>query len=184
MAIITTAQVKTYLQIDSTTYDDIIDALIEPVLYDVFDYTQNYFHNNAVRLRSNQFTFSTLGTVVVAGTNFSTYSFQSGDIIHVVDSARNDGIYTATTVSSATITISTAETLLAETEEKRTTIAKMDVPRSLFPTISAMIKSRIDNPSGTPISQSLGDYSVVYGGKDYPESIEKSLGKYRLVGFV
>ena len=108
MSIITTEEVKSYLGITSTTYDTRIASLIEPVLFDVFDYCNNYFHNNKVRLQGQVFTFSTSGTVVVDGTNFSTYSFASGDEIHVVDSMRNDGMYTASSVSSATITISTS----------------------------------------------------------------------------
>lgn len=182
--IITRVQVKSYLQIDSTSKDDLIDILIAPALYDVFDYTKNYFHDNSVKLISAGFTFSTGGTIVVDGTNFSTYSFQSGDEIHVVNSARNDGIYTAASVSSATITISTDQTIKNEVKEKLTTIVKMQVPASLLPTISGMIQWRMDHISGSPISESLGDYSVTYGGSDYPQGIERSLKKYALVGFV
>ena len=187
MAILSTTEVKTYLNISSTTYDTLIAAFLEPCLYDAFDYCNNYFENNAVRLYSGLFTFSTTGTIVVDGTNFSTYSFASGDEIRVKDSKRNDGIYTAATVSSATITISTeysyGTTLLSETEEASLTIVKMDVPVSLKPVVSQMIKYRIDHPLGNPKSESLGDYSVEYGGSDYPESITKALNKYRLVSF-
>jgi len=184
--IITLADVKLYTGMSTTvtTYDTQIEALIEPTLFDAFDYTKNYFHNNAVSIRSHQMTFSTGGTIVIDGTNFSTYSFQDGDEIHIQDSKRNDGIYTASSVSSATITISTTQTLLVETEEAPVKITKMDVPKSLLPTIASMIKFKIDNPAGTVLSESLGDYSVTYGGGQYPAGIEKSLNKYRLVGFV
>lgn len=189
--IISTTEVKTYLQIASTdtTYDDLISAYIEPCLYDVFDYTQNYFENNAVRLVTSQFTFSTDATIVVEGTNFSTYSFQSGDEIRIKDSKRNDGLYNAGTVSSATITISTGyaygTTLKSETEEAITTIVKMDVPVSLKPIIASMIKYRIDNYIGRPKSERLGDYSVTYGDSgEYPDSITKSLDKYRIARLI
>ena len=188
MAIITTAEVKSFLGITSTTYDTRIDSLIEPVLFDVFDYTNNYFHNNAVRIRGQIFTFSTTGTIVVDGTNFSTYSFASGDEIHVVDSVRNDGLFTASSVSSATITVSTENTVLSETEESNVTIVKMDVPKSLKPIIASMIWFRIDKPYGTVVSESLGDYSVTYAqygsaGGEYPNSINRSLNKYRCVKY-
>ena len=182
--ILTKTQVKTYLGITSTDYDNQIDAMIDPILYDMFDYTSNHFHNNAVKIRTQQMTFSTTGTIVVSGTNFSTYSFASGDEIHIENSARNDGFYTASSVSSATITVSTTQTLKSETWEAPVTITKVDVPISLLPVMSAMIKYKIDTPMGNPLSESLGDYSVTYGGNDYPASIEKSLNKYRLVKFV
>jgi hypothetical protein len=188
--IITRDEVKTYLQITSTTYDSLIDVMIEPTLYDMFDYTNNYFHNNNVRLRSHNFTFSTGssttgGTISVDGTNFSTWSFQSGDEIHVVNSARNDGIYTATSVSSATITISTTQTLKVEDSETFCTIVKMDVPKSVKPIVSAMIKSKIDSPGGNVKSERLGDYSITYGGSgEYPDGLLASLNKYRVVKFV
>ncbi len=189
--IITLADVKLYTGMSTsiTTYDTQIEALIEPTLYDTFDYTKNYFHNNSVKIKSINMTFSTGssttgGTIVITGTNFSTWSFASGDEIHIENSARNDGIYTAVSVSSATITISTTQTLKVEDNENTVKITKMEVPKSLLPTIAAMIKFKIDNPTGTPLSESLGDYSVTYGGGAFPEGITKSLNKYRLVGFV
>ena len=188
MAIISTTEVKTYLNITSTTYDTLISAYIEPCMYDVFDYTNNYFENNAVRLTTSQFTFSTTGTIVVDGTNFSTFSFQDDDDIRVIDSKRNDGIYIAESVSSATLTISTeysyGTTLKEEEEEAQVTIVKVDMPVSLKPIIAQMIKFKIDHPLGTPKAESLGDYSITYGGFDYPHSIASALNKYRLVKFV
>jgi hypothetical protein len=188
--ILTLATVKLYtgMSTTDTAYDARIEALISPVLYDTFDYTKNYFHNNSVSLRSHQLTFSTGsstsgGTITISGTNFSTYSFADGDEIHIQDSQRNDGFYTAASVSSATITISTTQTLKVESWEAPVKITKMQVPDSLLPIMSAMVKNRIDNPLGNPVSESLGDYSVTYGNSDYPAGIEKSLNKYRLVGF-
>jgi hypothetical protein len=182
--IITSSEVKMYIHETSTTYDVLINALIEPCLFDVFDYTNNYFENNAVRIDDALMTFSTTGTVIINGSNFSTYSFQNGDEIRIIDSKRNDGIYTAVTISSATITISTLNTFKSENQECGVDIVKVDVPKSLKPILSMMIKHRIDNYTGTPKSESLGDYSVTYGDGDYPETIMKSLNKYRLVKFI
>ena len=63
-------------------------------------------------------------------------------------------------------------------------INKIDVPTSIKPIIASMIKHRIDNPTGRPKSERLGDYSVTYGDGDYPESITKSMNKYKLVNFI
>src|SRR4030066_767807 len=107
MAILSTTEAKLYLGIASTdtTYDDLIAAYIPMAITEFFNYTNNWFDNNTVKLTSNSITASSSAlTIVVSNTNFSTYSFLSGDEIRVRDSARNDGFYTAATVSSATIT--------------------------------------------------------------------------------
>ena len=161
--ILTSSEVQMYTK-DTALDITLLTAMIPAVLEDAFDYMNNYFHNNNVRIRSNQLTFSTTGTIVITGTNFSTYSFQSGDEIHITNSARNDGLYTAATVSSATITVSTTQTLKTETSETETTIVKVDVPQSLKPVLSAMVKHKMDNPVGGYKSESLGDYSYTMGG--------------------
>lgn len=185
MAILSRTEVKTYLQITSTDYDTLIDAYIPLVLEDFFEYTNNYFHNNKVRLYSGLFTVSSSGTITVTGTNFSTYSFASGDEIHIFDSVRNDGFYTAATVSSATITLSTADTVKGETQETDFTIVKMEVPDSIKPVLASMIKYRIDSPMGNAQSESLGDYSVTYGPmpSGYPQGIQSNMNKYKCLRF-
>ena len=192
MAIISTTEVKTYLSETSTTYDTLIGAFLPMCLQDFFDYTNNYFDNNAVRIQSANITASSSAlTLVVTGTNFSTYSFLSGDEIRIRNSKRNDGFYTAGTVSSATITVTSSDTNVAtytlrdeEELEASWTINKIDFPIGVKPIIASMVKWRIEHPSGVPQSESLGDYSVTYGGMDYPASITKSMDKYRLAKFI
>ena len=81
MAILSTTEVKTYLGIsESTEYDNLIAAYIPMVIEEFFDETNNWFDNNAVRLYTSQITASSSDrTLIVTGTNFSTYSFKSGD---------------------------------------------------------------------------------------------------------
>lgn len=191
MAIISTTEVKAYLGITSTTYDTLIGYYVPMAVQEFFEYTNNYFDNNAVLIRSAQITASsTAFTLVITGTNFSTYSFASGDEIRVRNSQRNDGYYTADTVSSATITVSGSSVYVATTDlrdeasgEATWTVNKIDVPVSVKPILAAMVKHKLDNPVGTPKSESLGDYSVVYGGGAYPEQIIQSMNTYRLVRF-
>lgn len=193
MAILTTTEVKTYLQITSTEYDNLISAYLPMCLTEFFDLANNYFDNNAVRVANVAITASSSdNTLIIDGTNFSTYSFLSGDEIHVRNSKRNDGFYTATSVSSATITVASSSvsvatfTLRSElVNEAEWTITKMDVPTSVKPLISAMIRYKIDNPLGLPQSESLGDYSVTYGGKGtgYPDNITNIIRSYSRVIF-
>lgn len=198
MAILSTTEAKLYLGISSsdTTYDTLISAYIPIVINYFFDYTNNWFDNNTVRLVSNAVTASSSArTIVVSNTNFSTYSFLSGDEIRVRDSARNDGFYTAATVSSATITVSGSSDYIAtsvlrdESEQEACwIITKIDVPINVKPLLASMVKFNIDNPLGVPQSESLGDYSVNYGnsgnGSAYPVGITNSMNHYRLVKFI
>jgi hypothetical protein len=193
MAILSTTEVKTYLGIiESTEYDNLIAAYLPMVIEEFFNETNNWFDNNAVRLYTSQITASSSDrTLVVTGTNFSTYSFQSGDEIRIRGSVRNDGFYTATTVSSATITVASSSvsvatfTLKNESEgEGIWTINKIDVPKTIKSLMTSMIKYKLDYPYGHPQSERLGDYSVTYGDGGYPEAIQKSINKYRLVKFI
>jgi len=192
MAILSTTEVKSYLGIESTDYDNLIASYLPMAIEEFFDETNNWFNNNAVKLVTSQVTASSAArTLVVTGTNFSTYSFQSGDEIRIRGSARNDGFYTATTVSSATITVASSSvsvatfTLRDEAEQEGMwTINKIDVPRNIKSLLASMIKYKLDYPYGHPKSESLDDYSVTYGGGGYPEAIQKSINKYRLAKFI
>jgi hypothetical protein len=192
MAILSTTDVKTLIQETSTTYDTLIGMLLPVCLQDFFDYTNNYFDNNAVIIQGASIVASSSDrTLIIDGTNFSTYSFQSGDEIRIRNSARNDGFYTAMTVSSATITVSSSSDYVAtytlrneSTYEALWTVNKIDVPWGIKPIVASMIKFKIEHTGGTPVSESLGDYSITYGGSDYPESIVRSMNKYRLVKFI
>ena len=189
--ILSTTEAKTYLQITSTDYDTLISAFIPVAIQDFFEYTNNYFDNNAFRVVSADVTASSSEmTMVLGNTNFSTYSFVDGDDFRVRNSKRNDGYYIADSVSSATLTVVGSSVYIGTSVLKDETaleaewiINKIDVPISVKPLLASMIKFKIDHPIGTPQSESLGDYSVTYGGGPYPESIMKDMSKYRLVKF-
>jgi hypothetical protein len=194
MSILSTTEAKLYLGITSTEYDNLIAAYIPMVIQEFFDHTNNYFDNNTVKLTSNSIVASSSDrTIIVSNTNFSTWSFLSGDEIRIRDSARNDGFYTAATVSSATITVSSSSDYVATytlrneaLQEACWIITKIDVPMNIKPLLAAMVKFKIDNPFGTPQSESLGDYSVTYGnsGSGYPSGITSAINRYRLVKFI
>lgn len=193
MAILSTTEVKTYLGIISTDYDDRIAAFLPIAIQDFFDYTNNYFDNNAVRINtSGVAASSTALSLTLSNTNFSTYGFVSGDEIRVRNSRRNDGFYTAATVSSATMTMASSSVSVATytlkdelAYEAEWIINKIDVPMAVKPIIASMIWAKIDRPTGAPQSESLGDYSVTYGtgAAGYPDSISQAMNKYRVVRF-
>lgn len=186
--IITLTEIKEFLNIKDTASDLRIEALIDPVLYDVFDYTQNWFHNNAVKVHGSEFVFSTAGTITADESNLTEdCHFAANDVIHVEDSFRNDGVYVVSSVTTSALTLSTTCTLTAEadTYHADVTITKVEFPQALKPIVAAMIKHRMDYPSGVPKSESLADYSIDYGftSGGYPDGIAKALNKYRRVRF-
>ena len=195
MAIVSTTEIKSYLDLSTITdYDALISVFIPICLHDFFDYTNNYFHNYGVRVNSASVTASSSDqTIILGDTNFSTWSFLSGDDIHVVNSARNDGFYIAGSVSSATVTLTQSSDNIAtdiirneEEQEATWSIYKMDFPAAAKPTIAQMVKFRIDYPQGIPQNENVGDYSVNYGslGSGYPIGIVSQMRKYKLVKFV
>ena len=193
MAIISTTECKSYLSITSTLYDTQIGFLLPICVSEFFEFTNNWFHNNAVKIRSwNIAATSSNQALVISDTNFSTYNFQSGDVIHVQNTVRNDGYYNAGTVSSATITLTQSSdnvatfTLRGEAvEESGWIITKMDVPDSVKFIIAQMVKYKIDYPSGLPVSESLGDYSVNYGSgfTGYSPGIQSAMMKYSVIQY-
>ena len=186
--IITRAEVKTYLGISSTTTDDIIDAYLPAVIDEFFQYTNNYFKSDAVRY-SGYVSFSSAGTATLPSNEWeSDYDFYAGDEIYVHGSVRNDGPYTISSLTTGVMTISTTATLKAEDELTPCDVFKVEFPVSAKPVIAQMIKFKMDNPLGVPLSERLGDYSVTYaetgmqGG--YPDGIASAIKKYCVVRFV
>lgn len=194
MAIASTTEIKSLLGIASTdtTYDTQIGVFLPIVIQEFFDHTNNYFDNNAVRLITSQLTASSSDlSFVFSGGSWSTYSFADGDEIRVQNSKRNDGFYTIESVSSGTLTLSGSSVYVAtcaprgESEGEATwTVNKIDVPIAVKPLLAAMIKFHIDNPTGLVQSESLGEYSVTYGGGAYPSGIDQQMQKYVCAGFV
>lgn len=186
--IITRAEVKTYLGINSTTTDDIIDAYIPAVVDEFFQYTNNYFKSDVVRYMG-YVEFSSAGTITLQSNEWENdYDFYAADEIYVYGSARNDGPYTISSLTTGVMTISTTATLKAEDELVPCDVFKVEFPISAKPVLAQMIKFKIDNPLGIVQSERLGDYSVTYSANSmlsgYSDGISAALNKYRVVRFV
>ena len=178
MPFITLTEAKNLIQSTTTIDNVLINTLIPLVYEDFFSYTNCFFESTYVKVLSSNISCSSSGVISITDTNFSTWGFYSGDDIKIKGSFRNDGIYMTSSISSGTIAISSVQSLKPELVGQYIKISQINFPESLKLVIATMIKARLENPGGNPVSESLGDYSIVYGKGDYPQSVMAQLNKY------
>jgi hypothetical protein len=167
-------RVKAFAQITTTNYDGYIDLLIPIVLEDINHYTNNYFTQSWRYFTSNDFDFSTALTITdnSAGNDF------------------NDDYYTIASLTSTVLTVN--ESLNAEsTSNNVIAIYRVEFPKNLEFIAANMLNYQILTSAGKKIyeSESLGDYSYTLAkgtgntglSNSYPDSIIKSLNKYRVM---
>jgi hypothetical protein len=184
-------RVKAFAQITTTNYDGYIDLLIPIVLEDINHYTNNYFTQSWRYFTSNDFDFSTALTITdnSAGNDFND-ELQAGDTILVYNSQFNDDYYTIASLTSTVLTVN--ESLNAEsTSNNVIAIYRVEFPKNLEFIAANMLNYQILTSAGKKIyeSESLGDYSYTLAkgtgntglSNSYPDSIIKSLNKYRVM---
>jgi hypothetical protein len=185
MALLTTAEAKTYLRITSDTYDSLIAEYIPLIEEDICYYLNNWFEDKVIFVsKSNGLAFSrgntSTGTtqadyVTDDDDDFTTAGFRAGMDV-AIRAGSNYGIYTLASVSTDTLTM----TCTGEFEDQdqdasyntvgRIRISRMVWPDRLKPIAAKMIWYQIDHnkPDGA-ISEKIDDYSVTYvNGKAYP----------------
>jgi len=187
-------EVKSFLNITSTTYDTQIDALIPIVLEDINLYCKNYFIKSTAYFWDNGWTLSTASEITNSDTgDIFTEQFIDGDTIIIRGSKWNDDYYTIASVESTKITVN--ESLNAESTDSNITIFRVDFFKDLPYICSNMIGYNLfaRNQAGNKgvTSESIGDYSVSYGtgsgnvaagSNAYPRSVISGLNKYRIAG--
>lgn len=199
MAIITTAKVKTLLQISSSDYDDLIDELIPVVQNFVVEYTNNrftvcdskqtYYRNYSYLLTEKEGVYISASTIAFnsntgadtitdSDEQFLEENFPESDFdIDVVASKRNDGIYGVSTATAGTMTLESGEELLTEEAGNYVTIYLVRFPKGLWSTVADMISWKMDK-NRLLKSWSLGDYSISYGEGGYPKRLLDELKPY------
>lgn len=199
----TLTEVKSLLQITSTSQDTLITSLIPITLEDINRITDNYFLQSTRVVYTNQIFSSvtimnTTATTSAPGTTSYSYrlcletsgntylmfneNFQAGDTLYVNGSKFNDGYFTAASVGSTDITLNEAVTSEPSTSGKFLAVYRVDFPRDLPMQAAQMIDFTINKDYGSLQSESLGDYSYNSGslGKNqYSENILAALNKYK-----
>ena len=189
MAIITTAEVKTILQISGSDKDTYIAAMI-PIMQDyITDYCNDVFLNEDIYVDGATFSFSSR-TVSDSDSGFVAAGFVSGMDIFIEGSYSNNGLYSLNTVAAASMTTTSADPVsrvfVAEDAGANLTIYHVQFPQALKMACANMIgyqmsKQNLENVS----SEKVGDYSVSYADVtgEYPSNILSTLKHYKRPSF-
>ena len=190
MAIITTNEVKTLLQITATATDSLIDTLIPVVTSDVHEYTNNYFQNYKTKIESGTFVFDASLKTLTSEFNFADdYGYATGQDVIISGSLKNNGIHTISSVSDNVITFvaTSISTIADEDSNARTTIVKMEYPEALKLVVARMINYYLQENKDNVKSESISRYSVTYANDSmvngYPKSIISGLNRWKRVTF-
>ena len=190
MAIITTAEVKTILQISGSDKDDYIAEMIPIIQEYITDYCNDVFLNKNLYIDGATFSF-TSRTVTDSNSGFVTAGFVSGMDIFINGSDSNDGLYSLNTAAAATMTTTSTAPVsplfVTEAEGENIIIYHVQYPQALKMSAANMIgyqmsKQNLENVQ----SEKIGDYSVAYAGVTgaYPDNILQTLKHYKRPSFV
>jgi len=186
MAIVTTAEVKTLLQISGTSQDTLIDTLIPLVQDYVLAYCNTNFpiKNRYVRSGNITFTSGTPAMINDAASSFVDAKFTDGMHVLISGSVDNDKIVEVETVTAGVLTLAAGETLITETfSDTDIFLQKIKFPTPLKNTVAKMIGFNLEkNTSKGKKSEKVGSYSVSFS-TEYPENIMAELRTYRKVAF-
>ncbi len=190
MALITQAEVKVRLNIAAatTTYDDLIDAMIVDLVDWLPNYLNNHFTNPNLYYQASTLSFDTL-TITDTALQFIEEGFVDDMDIYVAASDSNDGHYTLDTVAAGTMSTVNDHTFTIEAaRDSSPFIFQVQFPKGLKSIVSNMIKYQIDQSNGGGAkSEKIGNYSISYGetpfagsgASAYPSNIIGSLTPYR-----
>jgi len=187
MAIITRTKVKELLQITDSSKDTVIDALIPVIQNHVVEDLSNRFHlkdtdgTDAIWISAETIAFVNSGpdTITDSGSGFVDALFSDGIDIDIIGSKYNNGIFGVNTVAAGTMTLETAEELVAEAAGEAITISRVQFPKGMWSTIADMILWKVDKKRLVS-SWALADYREVKTGRGgIPVDLWKELNPWR-----
>ena len=190
MAIVTATQITSYTDISASAGTITASGLIPIVQERINWITNNFFTSNKVYYQGN-IDFTAAADTLTAGTNLEELGFLTGDEFYLYNSYRNDGYYTAETVSEYTITIASSESVIAEQPSSASIMINLvDWPDAIKYIAAQMVKYDYDDRGERSIgvvSESLGPYSTSYGTAGfnkqpygYPQELIDSLTAYKI----
>ena len=192
MAIVTATEVTVYTDI-SASAGTITDSGLIPIVQDRINYiTNNFFTSDKVYYQGN-IDFTAAADTLSAQSNLEELGFLTGDEFYLYNSYRNDGYYTAESVSEYTITIASTESVIAEQPSGASImISLVDWPEAIKYVAAQMVKYDYDdrasvNPDAS--SETLGPHSITYdksesssnGAWGYPRTLIDALAPYKIV---
>lgn len=194
MALMTTAEVKTFLRETSSTYDTLIATYIPIIEEDICTYLNNWFEDRAIYLEASsglEFVGSCSSRDFITDDeqNFTTAGLSSG-IDVAIRGGSNHGIYNISSgQTSATLNIGTTSNKAFVDQDQDESyhsvgmirISRMHWPDALKPIAAKMIWSQIsDNKPGNAASERIDDYSITYvNGHAYPDRLMRGLDHWK-----
>jgi len=185
MPIVTAQQVVDWTDVSITEAAITAKGLIPIVQARATDYCFNWFVSSDIYLQEGM-TFNAAAGTIVATNNFATVGFAAGDEILVAGSHRNDGWYFISGTPTATLTIASSATVVAEVSGASILVSLVQWPAALAFTAAQMVKYDADDRktrTGGLASQSLGPRSESYtnvGAYGYPTDILDGLDQFRV----
>jgi len=196
MAIVTATQITSYTDISASAGTIIASGLIPIVQERINWITNNFFTSNKVYYQGN-IDFTAAADTLSAGSNLEELGFLSGDEFYLYNSYRNDGYYTAESVSEYTITIASSESVIAEQPSgANIMISLVDWPDAIKYVAAQMVKYDYDDRSSVnpdASAETLGPHSITYNTGNrtsknssgsawgYPQKLIDSLAPYKIV---
>ena len=186
MPIITATEVTVYSNISATAATITASGLIPVVQERITQITNNWFVTDLFLQGPMNFTATTY--TITAQSSFASAGFADGDEVHIYNSYRNDGYYLVETVSGATLTLDSGESVVPELSGRSILISVVDWPTDLKYTAAQMVYFDYDlraerSPGAT--SMRLGPWAESYGESGsgdwgYPTDVISALFDYRI----
>lgn len=176
-----------YIRYTYNQYDTLIDDLIPQVKADLLEYLNNTFPDEQTQYSGN-FQILSSGKIRDTEQQFKLEGFESGMDFILSGSARNGGVYTASSVTSEYITVDSKSSLLKEVATdfyggRIIKITRINWPIGLKIPISKIIWANIDRIKNNNIkSKSIGPMSITFESLEnggYDKDIYKALNKYK-----
>lgn len=191
MAIVTATEVTVYTDISASAGTITSSGLIPIVQERINWITNNFFTSYKVYYQGN-IDFTAAAYTMTAGTNLEELGFLSGDEFYLYGSYRNDGYYTAESVSEYTITIASTESVIAEQPSGASImISLVDWPQAIKYVAAQLIKYDYDDRANAGVgvsAETLGPHSITYnkgetvtGAYGYPKELINLLEPYTIV---
>lgn len=188
MAIVTATEITVYTDISASAGTITSSGLI-PIVQERINYITNNFFLTDMYI-AGTVTFNATAGTIVAGSDWNDEGFVAGDEIYIYNSYRNDGYKTVGSVTTVTLTVSSADSIINEPSGRSVIVSIVKWPNALKYIAAQMVKYDYDDrPSIIPgvNAMSLGPYSVQYGTAGfnpqpygYPKHLIDSLATYTI----
>lgn len=189
MAIVTATDVTVFTDISASAGTITSSGLI-PIVQERINYITNNFFVTDMFIEGPVRFSATNGTIITES-DWEYFGFVAGDEIYIYNSYRNDGYKTVGSVSTTTITVSSADSIINEPSGRSVYVAVVKWPNALRYIAAQMVKYDYDDRQDKSIgvtSRSLGPFSESFGSSGsmgttpfgYPQELVDALSSWTI----